>query len=228
MTQPTFTKNMDVLTHVFGPFAGKSLLDIGCGRGGLLRALGKRGAVVTGVEPNPNLIAKATQAAPDATIHQSGGESLPFDDGTFDGAVIMNALHHVPAPLMRPALAEGMRVTRPGGIFLVIEPLARGGYQEVFAPLDDETEIRAVALTALEAFITETGAQVILHTEYDTLLHEESVEAMLSAGIAIDPSRAAKVEAVRKEIETLFSHHAQETADGYLLDQPMIAVALQK
>lgn len=228
MTPPTFTKNMDALTHIFGPFERKTLLDIGCGRGRLLRALGKRGAVMTGVDPNPDLLAKAAELAPDATLHQSGGEALPFEDNSFDGAVILNALHHVPAALMRPALAEGMRVTRPGGTFLIIEPLARGGYQEVFAPLDDETEIRAVALAALDAFIAETGARVTLRTEYETLLREEGVGAMLAAGVAIDPARAAKVDAVRKEIETLFSHHARETADGYLLDQPMIAVALQK
>lgn len=228
MSMPDFTSNMDVIEHVFGPMEGKRLLDIGCGRGRLLRALARRGAAVTGVDPSAQMIAKSSEMAPDAKLIQSGAEDLAFEDDSFDGAIIMNALHHVPGPIMQPALREALRVVRPGGAFLVIEPLARGGYQEVFAPIDDETEIRAHALEAVEALLDAGQAKRVFKVEYDTWLKEESVEAVLEAGIGVDPSRASRIEAVREEVARRFVEHAKPDprGAGYLLDQPMIAILL--
>lgn len=224
----TYTKNMDAIEDVFAPLEGRHILDIGCGRGRLLRALMRRGAVATGVDPSADLLAKAREMAPDATLVRSGGEALPFDDGTFGGAVFLNSLHHIPQDLIRRALAEGLRVIAPGATLLVIEPLARGGYQQVFAPVDDETEVRAGALAHLAAFRAETGVETTLHTEYDTDLHETGAGDMLGYALAIDPARAGRIEAVRDEVVRLFAYHARETDGGYLLDQPMIAVAMRK
>jgi len=219
---------MDVIGEVFAPMEGRHILDIGCGRGRLLRALGRRGAAVTGVDPSADLLAKARDMAPEATLVQSGGEALPFADDTFAGAVFLNSLHHIPQDLIRASLAEAIRVIEPGAMLLVIEPLARGGYQEVFAPLDDETAVRAGALAHLAAFREETGIETTVHTEYDTDLHEVSAEDMLGYALAIDPAREGRIEAVRDEVVRLFAYHARETDGGYLLDQPMIAVAMRK
>jgi len=224
----TYTNNMDVITRVFAPLEDRHILDIGCGRGRLLRALMRRGALATGVDPSADLLAKAREMAPEAVLAQSGGEAVPFADNTFGGAVFLNSLHHIPQDLIRPALHEALRVIEPGAPLLVIEPLARGGYQQVFAPLDDETQVRAGALAHLAEFRAETAIETIVDTEYDTDLHEVSADDMLGYALAIDPGRAERVAAVRDEIVNLFAYHARETDGGYLLDQPMIAVAMRK
>lgn len=224
----TYTNNMDVIREVFAPLEGRHILDIGCGRGRLLRALVRRGAVVTGVDPSAELLAKAREAAPEVTLAQSGGEALPFRDGVFSGAIFLNSLHHIPQNLIRPALSEAMRVLIPGAPLLVIEPLARGGYHEVFAPLDDETEVRAGALAHLAAFRAEDGVETTLDVEYDTELKEISAGDMLDYALAIDPARKERVAAVSDEVVRLFTYYARETDGGYLLDQPMIAVAMRK
>jgi hypothetical protein len=121
-----------------------------------------------------------------------------------------------------------MRVVRPGGVFLVLEPLARGGYQEVFAPIDDETEVRAMALDQLDRFIAETGAEVILRTEYETLVPEESAESVLAGGLRVNPARAALIHEKCDEVTELFAKHVRQTPRGPALDQPMIAIALRK
>ncbi len=224
----SYTNNMDVIEEIFAPLEGRHILDIGCGRGRLLRALTRRGAQATGVDPNDDLLAKAREMAPNATLVQSGGEALPFEEDGFGGAIFLNSLHHIPQDLIRPALAEALRVIESGTTLLVIEPLARGGYQEVFAPLDDETEVRAGALAHLETFRNSMKVETILHTEYDTDLHEKSADDMLGYALAIDPARKNRISAVRDEVVRLFSDHARVTDGGFLLDQPMIAVAMRK
>ena len=223
-----FQTNFDPIHHLFDPLMEKHLLDIGCGRGRLSRALVRRGARVSGIDPQDAMVAMAREAAPEGDFRVAGAEALPFEDATFDGAVILNSLHHVPGAVIAAALSEAMRVVRPGGVFLVLEPLARGGYQEVFAPIDDETEVRAMALDQLDRFIAETGAEVILRTEYETLVPEESAESVLAGGLRVNPARAALIDEKRDEVTELFAKHVRQTPRGPALDQPMIAIALRK
>ena len=223
-----FKTNIDPIEHLFAPLDGKALLDIGCGQGKLSRALAKRGASVTGVDPQEAILVLARKNAPDATFEQAGGEALPFADNTFDGAVMLNSLHHVPEDVIDAGLTEAMRVLKPGGIYLILEPLAKGGYQEVFAPIDDETEVRAMALDRLKAFIDRTGTHVALRSEFETMIPEENAESVLTGGLRVDPARAALIEEKRDEVTRLFAQHVQQTDRGPALDQPMIAIALQK
>lgn len=223
-----FRNNIDPIQHVFGSLDGRELLDSGCGRGFLCRALVKRGARMTGADPQTEMIALARESAPDARFEQAGAEALPFADASFDGTIMLNSLHHVPEAAIDAGLSEAMRVVRPGGAFLVLEPLAKGGYQAVFSPIDDETEVRAMALAKLDAFIERTGAEVVLHTEYETMVPEDSAESVLAGGLRVDPSRASLIEEKRAEVTQLFAQHVRQTERGPALDQPMIAIALRK
>lgn len=97
---------------------GSSLIDVGAGQGGgVLEAL-HRGADAHGVEPGPEFAVLAKRRLNEdgfnpERIHQSGGESLPFADGSFDYAISLQVLEHVEDPL--PLLKEMYRVLKPGG-----------------------------------------------------------------------------------------------------------------
>ncbi len=52
---------------------------------------------------------------------------LPYDDGTFDVAVLNHALSKLPEPRRDGALAEARRVLRDGGRCIAIEAAPRGG-----------------------------------------------------------------------------------------------------
>jgi len=106
---------MSVIEEALAPLAGKHVLDIGCGGGVLARSLSNRGARVAGVDPNLEALAFARQAVPTGTFYQAGAEAMPFADRSFDGAIFLNSLHHVPKHAMDRALREAARVTKPAG-----------------------------------------------------------------------------------------------------------------
>ncbi|THG31697.1 class I SAM-dependent methyltransferase [Naasia lichenicola] len=89
------------------------VLDVGCGSGEFLRFAASLGARVSGVDPAVGMLELARRAAPDADLSAAGWESLPFDDGSIDVVVAINALQF--ADDLDAALAEVERVLRPGG-----------------------------------------------------------------------------------------------------------------
>lgn len=95
--------------------AGKDVLDIGCGGGGLVRELASRGSRVVGLEISAEQLAPALAragaqtavrvqtAAPAQTAYIIGrAQALPIDDASIDVAVFMRTLHHVPPQTSRP------------------------------------------------------------------------------------------------------------------------------
>jgi SAM-dependent methyltransferase len=78
------------------------VLDIGCGSGEIGSDLEDAGHRVIGVE----VLARDTCAIPFARFD---GRRLPFPDGAFDDAVIVDVLHHTADPTA--VLAEARRVT---------------------------------------------------------------------------------------------------------------------
>ena len=98
----------------------ESILDVGCGNGRYLselRARGHRG-FVCGADLSDGMLRSARPAAGDDPLLVSDAQSLPFASESFDVALMMHMLYHVPD---RPkALAEIRRVVRPGGVVLVL------------------------------------------------------------------------------------------------------------
>jgi SAM-dependent methyltransferase len=112
----------DVRTFVLQAGGGRAL-DVGTGTGALAYALAPLVAEVTGLDPEPDLLERAREHAPvNATFVEGDATALPFPAASFDLAGTLRTLHHVRRPEL--AVAELARVTRPGGIVLVIDQLA--------------------------------------------------------------------------------------------------------
>lgn len=93
----------------------RSVLEVGCGTGLLLRRFAALAREAVGVDLSPGMLAHAR--ARGLTVVEGDVGALPFPDGRFDVAVSFKTLPHVPD--LGQALAEMARVVRPGGILVV-------------------------------------------------------------------------------------------------------------
>src|SRR5882672_1024477 len=92
---------------------GTDGLDLCCGTGLLAAAASARGAPMTGLDFSPAMLAEARMAHTEVVFHEGDAEAIPFADGSFDSVMSSFGVHHVPRP--ERALAEALRVLRPGG-----------------------------------------------------------------------------------------------------------------
>jgi SAM-dependent methyltransferase len=143
---------LDVLADLV-PLAGQHIVELGCGAAQLSRALLLRHADsrVTGLEVDERQHAK-NLAAPQVglTFIAAGAQAIPFPDASFQLALMLKSLHHVPMPWMAQALGEVARVVRPGGHLYVSEPVYGGAFNEVIRVFNDEGVVRAAAQAALD------------------------------------------------------------------------------
>jgi SAM-dependent methyltransferase len=93
-----------------------SLLDLGCGEGRFCRLLQNDVEEITGLDPTPTLIARATELGGGLFV-LGRAEALPFGDASFD--MIVSYLSLLDIEGIEAALDEVKRVIRPGGRFLV-------------------------------------------------------------------------------------------------------------
>ena len=107
---------------------GQRVLDIGCGTGNLLLALGRDepGVEIEGLDPDPRALAKAARKAHRAGVAASWrpgyAQDLPHADGSVDRVFSSLMLHHMPDDDGKDALlAEVRRVLRPDGLLVLAD-----------------------------------------------------------------------------------------------------------
>lgn len=101
----------------FGRWAGKDVLEVGCGVGTDTARFARAGARITAIDLTETAVELArrwlaAESLPGNTL-QADAERLPFDAASFDLVYSWGVLHHTPDT--RRALDEVRRVLRPDG-----------------------------------------------------------------------------------------------------------------
>lgn len=149
---PSLRDELDVLADLV-PLAEQRIIELGCGNARLARALVQRfaGSQVVGLEVDAVQHAKNLAAPQEHLLFMAGSaEAVAFPEASFDGAIMLKSLHHVPLAAMDAALAEVARVVRPGGWLYVSEPIYGGALNQIVRLYNDEGTVRAAAQAALD------------------------------------------------------------------------------
>lgn len=104
-----------------GPLDGLSVLDVGCGTGTTDQVLCPFVRSLHGVDVSKEMLLRARRNVPGAQFSWYDGETLPFDEGTFDVVVAICVFHHIPISQRDRVVAEMVRVSRPEGVVAVFE-----------------------------------------------------------------------------------------------------------
>ncbi len=132
--------------------AGESVLEVGCGTGVVARELVRltSGSMqVSGVDPSALALERAATETATAdlgdwadriTYRQMAGQALTFRDNTFDAAMCSRVLIHAADP--QDIVAEMVRVVRPGGRIICVEPA-----HQFWAGVDDVLRDKTSAFT---------------------------------------------------------------------------------
>jgi ubiquinone/menaquinone biosynthesis C-methylase UbiE len=207
MNPPLITDELDLLESLV-PLQGSRLLEAGCGAAQLARDLLRRHdqADMVCLEVDEKQLAK-NRANPMARLHfeQAGAQEIPFAQASFDGALMLKSLHHVPVPSMDKALEEMARVLRPGGWLYVSEPVYAGPLNDIVRLFNDEKVVRAEAQAALDRAVASGRWITVRDMHFETKLRfasfEEFEQKVMRPSFADHHIDAAMVTLVRERFE---------------------------
>jgi ubiquinone/menaquinone biosynthesis C-methylase UbiE len=135
---------------------GARVLDVGCGAGEVCVELAARvgsAGRVAGVDPSAAMIEAARQrtagVAPPIDLREASIYALPFADASFDAVRAERVFQHLDDP--DAGLREMIRVTRPGGRVMVIDPDHSQGGLGLDDP--DDRQVYQASVRALLAMI---------------------------------------------------------------------------
>lgn len=99
---------------------GTRVLEIGTGKGRMLRELQRLGLKVDGIENNPWMVEESRRLHGDLPVTLVSGHGLPFEDASFDAVISFDVFEHIAESDAH--LREVRRVLVPGGRYLLQTP----------------------------------------------------------------------------------------------------------
>jgi len=116
----------------WAPFAGRDVLDFGCGIGRVATALAIDARSVVALDVSPGMVAEARRRAADRAnlrFAVGGAGVLPLDDASVDLVLVADAMPFLVRAgerVLHATAAEWRRVLRPGGDLVVFNWSYRG------------------------------------------------------------------------------------------------------
>jgi len=167
----------------------RTVLDVGCGAGGMLELLSRYGEV-TGLDVDQEFVDFCHSRGFANTLKGSAYE-LPAADGSVDLITLFDTLEHLSEDV--DALRESRRALRPGGLVFLSSPAYRFLWTN-----NDEMAHHERRYTAgeLRAKLTDAGLAPIKVSYFNTILFPLIVPALLAKQVKesfVDPSETTNL-----------------------------------
>lgn len=159
------------------------VLDIGCGRGNLLKVFSIKGFECHGIEREefPD-----HTCAPGVTIHKTLLKDAQFDSNYFDVVVMWHVLEHLHNP--SDILKEISRILRPTGILVIAVPNFGSFQSRLFKKhwfhLDLPRHLHHFDKLSIENLLTKYNFNIV---EFDTRAFDQSVYGFIQSAINCIP-----------------------------------------
>jgi SAM-dependent methyltransferase len=205
------------------------IVELGCGAADLSRKLLSRypGCEVTGMEVDLRQHAK-NLLKPTERLHfvQAGAQAIPFAAESFDLALMLKSLHHVPLDLLGQALSEVHRVLRPKGLLYISEPVFAGPLNEVMRLFHDEEQVRAAALRAIREALSTGLWEQVTETFFDMPVHYRDFAEFEQRMIAVTYADHRLDDTLLEAVRLRFEPHMSDSGARFL--RPMRVNLLRK
>lgn len=118
---------------------GRDILEIACGTADFSLAAAETAHSVTAIDLDDCRLSSAARSGGSVCFQRMDAAALSFPDGSFDTAMLYNALGHLTA-ILPEVLSEALRVLRPGGTLLIYSSfsLDKTAMEKHFLPLLSE------------------------------------------------------------------------------------------
>jgi ubiquinone/menaquinone biosynthesis C-methylase UbiE len=184
------TKIATRMLDLCGVKSGDRLLDVGTGTGLLARMAAIRGAQAVGIDHSAGMLRQAQVSADQKGVGERtqflamDAEALEFEDESFDAAVSLFVLRHLPNPLA--AMREMYRALKPGGRVVTSigarpNPLSAASLASALGAASDRLHAmlgrRLLSPVSLRKFLREQGLR--LGSDHAAHSHLGDVDEML-------------------------------------------------
>lgn len=154
---------------------GKHILELGCGRAEITRAIATEGEsrsmVALEVDEIQHNLHKQITDLPNVEFRMAGAESIPYPDNSFDVVFMFKSLHHVPLEQMDQAFTEIRRVLKPGGYAYISEPIFAGAFNDILCMFHNEEAVRLAAFEATKRAVDSGQFDLASETFFNAPLH---------------------------------------------------------
>jgi SAM-dependent methyltransferase len=220
--------------------ASQSVLDVCCGTGVVAVTAARLGARVSGLDLTPELLDRARENSQIAGVEidwrEGDVESLPFEDAAFD--VVLSQFGHIFAPRPDVAVAQMLRVLKPGGtiafatwppelfmgrMFTITARYAPPPPPGVAPPPQwgDPGIVAQRLASAVKDIVFDRGRMLVpaLSPQHVRMRAEKSVGPLIKVVETLSASDPAKLAAFRREYEALVAEYYEENTvrQDYLL-----------
>jgi ubiquinone/menaquinone biosynthesis C-methylase UbiE len=138
------------------------ILDLGCGNGvPLAEALVKAGYQVTGLDSSIGMLERFRRNLPHTNAIHGDARDCPFPDESFDAAISVGMLFHLPPKEQPGVFASVWRVLKQGALFLFTAAQIENASEEGITGTMDGVTFHYYALPDYRELIAEHGFSLI-------------------------------------------------------------------